>query len=381
MRLTHTRRYLVAKSTLKRVLPGRHVWPGPIDDSDSPFMSAAQPLVIDWPSAVPRPHVGLVPDIDYCPYWTKYRSFLEANDIGYELFDIHRSDWLEAADRFDVVIWRPMSFPYELEECRRKLWCMREWLGILTLPSYHEALLYEDKALQYQALRRVGAPLVPSFVSHSEEESLAQCQRTQYPVVWKLICSSGSDDVELVRSERAARRCVKQVFSFTGRRTSFPYFAQKDTVYLQRFIPKAGYDLRVIAIGDCAFGYYRDVPKKDFRASGMRTVRFDALPFDVIDLARSVADKLDMTCAAVDVLRTDGPEPYVIIECGPFPGWPQNSRWSLIVDGVPGVYRAGSGGYLFEPGNYWPQHFALARMLRREWIEPRLHAGEAVSRR
>jgi glutathione synthase/RimK-type ligase-like ATP-grasp enzyme len=342
-------------------------------------MRKAQSVVMDWPPDVGRPHVGLVPDVDYCPYWTKYRSFLEANNIVYELFDIHRSDWLQTAERFDLVIWRPMSFPYELEECRRKLWLLQECLGTLTLPLYKEALLYEDKAMQYECLHRMGAPAVPTFVAHSEEECLAHCQTLDYPVVWKFISSSGSEAVQLVRNQRTARRWVKQVFSFAGRRTPYPYFAQKNTVYMQHFVPNAEYDLRVIAIGDAAFGYYRDVPKGEFRASGMRTVRYGSLPAGAIDLARLVAENLDLTCAAVDMLPGEGPDPYLIIEFTPYAGWPQNSRWGLMVDGVPGVYRAEAGSYTFEPGNYWPQHFALARMLRRNWIDPRLRARRNVS--
>ena len=375
MRRRRTRGYFIAKNMAKGVLPGRHVWPEPIDDSDSPFMREAQPLVMDWPSAIPRPRVGLVRDVDYCPYWTKYRDFLEANGIPYEIFDIHRSDWLDVAPRFDVVVWRPMSFPYELEECRRKFWLLQSWLGIETLPSYQEALFYEDKALQYEALKHIGAPAIHTFVSSSEEESLTHCRTSQFPAVWKLVSSSGSEGVELARNERTARRWIKQVFSFTGRRTPYPYVAQKNLVYMQRFLGDAAYDLRVIAIGDCAFGYYRDVPKGDFRASGMSTVRYGALPRAAIDLARWIAKSLEMTCAAVDMLPTGVAGEFLVSELAPFPGWPQNSRWGLIVDGVPGVYRAVGDDYVFEPGKYWPQHFALARMLRRRWIEPRLRGG------
>jgi len=367
-----TRRYFVVKNAVKRVLPGRHAWPGPVDDSDSSYMSQAEPLLIDWPGGVPKPYVGLVQDVDYCPYWTKYRSFLETNEIPYELYEIHRSDWLARAERFDLVVWRPMSFPYELEECRRKFWILNEWLGVQTMPRYHEALFYEDKALQFEALRRLDLPAIPTVLTHCEHEAVARCRDADYPLVWKVTTSSGSEGVELVRDYRGAAHRVNSVFSFAGRSTSFPYAAQKNVVYLQQYVRNAAYDLRVISVGKHAFGYYRDVPKGDFRASGMHTVRFGELPPVAVDLARKVGEALDFTIVAVDMLPSTGSTPYVISEFSPYPGWPQNSRWALMVGGKPGVYESTSHGQVFRPGGFWPQHFALSRMLRRHWIEPRL---------
>jgi glutathione synthase/RimK-type ligase-like ATP-grasp enzyme len=376
-----TRRYFVAKNTMKRILPGRHVWPGPVDDSDSESMRQAEPLIMEWPPGVPKPYVGLVADVDHRPYWTKYRSFLEANQIPFELYEIHRSDWQAVAGRFDLVVWRPMSFPYELEECRRKFWILGEWLGVQTVPRYHEALFYEDKALQFEALRRHDLPVIPTVVTHCEDEAVNQCRAADYPMVWKAVTSSGSEGVELVRDAHSALSRVNSVFSFAGRATPFPYQSQKNVVYIQQYVPGASYDLRVISVGAHSFGYYRDVPKGDFRASGMHTVRFGELPAAAIDLARTVADSLDLTIVAVDMLPSRGAHPYQISEFSVFSGWPQHSEWALMVGGEPGVYETTSEGHVFRPGARWPQHFALARALQRQWIEPRLATGSALEQR
>jgi glutathione synthase/RimK-type ligase-like ATP-grasp enzyme len=68
-------------------------------------------------------------------------------------------------------------------------------------------------------------------------------------------------------------------------------------------MPNAGYDLRVIAVGNKVFGYYRDVPQGEFRASGMGMVRKGILPEDAVHLAMQVIKKLDLVIAAVDMLR------------------------------------------------------------------------------
>ena len=92
-RLTRTRRYLLLKHVAKRIVPGQHAWHGPLDDGD--LVAAVDPVVMDWPAGVPKPVVGLVKDVDDYPYWTKYRHFLEANQIPFELYDIHRSGLAE----------------------------------------------------------------------------------------------------------------------------------------------------------------------------------------------------------------------------------------------------------------------------------------------
>jgi len=258
MRLSRTRRYLLARNALKRLLPLPFAEPGPVDDG--PALEVAAPLRMAWPAGVPKPRVGLVADRDPYPYWTKYRRFLAVNEIPYELYDIHRSTWLAEAARYALVVWRPMSYPFELEECRRKFWLLEQHLGLLCYPSYAELQLYEDKISQYELLAHHGLPVVETFISASEAETLAYLASCRYPLVWKISTGSGSLGVELVRDRRTAERWTRQVFSFAGRRTYWPYLNQKNYVYLQCFLPAARYDLRVIVVGDTAFGYYRDVP-------------------------------------------------------------------------------------------------------------------------
>ena len=106
-------------------------------------------------------------------------------------------------------------------------------------------------------------------------EHLATCK---YPLVWKLTAESGSLGVELVRDRRTAERRARRVFDFCGRRTYWPYVGQKNYVYLQEFITDAGPDIRITVIGSMLFGIFRDVPKGEFRASGMGAWRWGALP-------------------------------------------------------------------------------------------------------
>ncbi len=362
MRVTRTRAYMLFKNAVKRAVPGSFAWPGPIDDSST--MEDAPPVLMDWPVGVRKPVVGLVRDVDVFPYWTKFRRFLEANDISFSLYDIHRSTWLKEAERFDAIVWRPLSFPYELEECRRKTYVLERHLGKICYPSFDEALLYEDKVLQNYFLGMHGLPVIDTFISNSEEEAREHLARHVYPAVWKVTTGSGSLGVELLPRASVGDRWVRKVFSFSGRRTYWPYLAQKDYVFVQPLEPNLGFDVRVIVIGEKVFGYYRDVPKGEFRASGMGTTRKE-LPLPcAVAVAKRVADALDVPCIAVDCLVSPEGDRALIIELSSF--IQMETPRQLLVNGEPGMLVGDA--LQFVPGKVWLQELALERFFTTRWI-------------
>lgn len=369
MRLTRTRRYWLLRNAVKQLLPKRFSEHGPFEDG--PELEVAEHVVLDWPADVRKPHVGLVRDVDIYPYWTKYRRFLQANDIPFEIYDIHRSSWLRDAQRFDMVVWAPMSCPYELEECRRKFHILEDTLGMLCYPSFAEAQLYEDKITQYELLRYHDLPVIDTFVSHSEAEAIEHLATCDYPAVWKIAAGSGSLGVELLRTRRTAERWVRRVFDFAGRRTYWPYVGQKNYVYLQRFVPNASHDLRAIVVGSMVFGYYRDVPAGEFRASGMHLVRWGSLSPAAMHLARRVAQALGLPCVAVDMLTDATGDALCIIEISSFPQIQTPDQ--LRLGGVPGAYVFDGPGdvHTFVPMRVWLQELALKLVLETHWLTPR----------
>jgi glutathione synthase/RimK-type ligase-like ATP-grasp enzyme len=368
MRLEKARHYCLLRNAAKEALPWHFPEHRPYEED--PELELADRVVIDWPPDVPKPLVGLVPDTDPSPYWTKYRRLLQTNGIPFEIYDIHRSTWLRDAEPFDLVVWRPMSYPHELEESRRKFSLIASELGIPCWPSLANLLLYEDKLLQYEELVYHGLPVVDTFVSHSRDEVMQYLSTCDYPLVWKIAAGSGSLGVELVRSRQAALRFARRVFDFSGRRTYWPFVRQKNYVYLQKFIPGAGPDVRVVMVGgSMAFGFYRQVPKGDFRASGMSTRVYGALPEEALLLARRVAKALDLPFVAVDMLNDASASAFRIIEVSPIMGifWLDQLR----VDGIPGAYvfDGPGGGYRFVPMRVWTQELALKGFIETYWLK------------
>lgn len=336
----------------------------PVDDR--PLPEEVPPVIMDWPATTPKPLVGLVKDRDRPPYWTKYQRFLEKNEIPFHYYDPHTSNWASDAAEFDVIIWRVESPPTRIEEARRKIYLLERHANKICYPRYFTAQLYEDKILQWELLRRLGYPAISTFYSASYEETAKYFASAPYPLVSKIVTGSGSTGVTKISDRRAGLAMAKRVFSLQGLPTFWPYLRQHGYVLLQPLEPNAGYDLRVLVIGSKVFGYYRDAPEGDFRASGHSATRKECLPADAMDVARHIAHDLDQEMLAVDFLRrTDGS--LGIIEMSAFVR--VDTPRQLEVDGIPGAYQLDErGDYVFEAGEAWPQELALAEFFRRRWL-------------
>ena len=329
---------------------------------DSHLAEVTTPVPLNWPADLPKPRVGLVKDVLGPPYWTRFERFLKYNNLPYEFYNVHRSDWLEQAGQFDVIIWRVISFPAQLEEARRKIYLLEKELGKFCFPSHDALLLYEDKIMQYERLRLHDLPVIETFIPHSHEEAITTADQLAYPLVSKVTTGSGSIGVELVQTARRAKAIIRDAFSYPGRWNSWPYLRQKDYVYFQKFQPNEGYDLRLVVAGKHVVGYYRDTPPGDFRASGMDLLRIDAVPEEAMRLAVEVARKLGLILTAVDLLRDPETQSWHIVEIATF----TVAHVTLFKKGYPGSFQMDeTGAFHFQPNYYWAQEMALELFFER----------------
>lgn len=328
---------------------------------DSNELQAAPPLVVRWPAEVRRPHIGLVQDVDLYPYWTKYRRFLETNHFPFRLIDIHSRSWIDMVAGLDMIVWRPTWTPSGLDEARRKIFFLNEFLGIKTYPTLRSVNLYEDKILQSWAFATLGLDTPPTVTSFSRPDALEGVKGLGEEVVWKITDGSASFGVELL-SPRRARAAVRRAFSARGRRTYWPYRNQKDYVYAQALQRDLRTDMRVIVVGPLLFGWYRDTPPGDFRASGMGRERMEALPSDALEEAWRISREIAVGAVAVDFIVDHECRQRKVIELCSFTG--VHTQAQLQVDGRSGVYlRRAPGDFEFREGRYWVQELALAEAL------------------
>lgn len=293
----------------------------------------------------------------------KYKKFLDHNKLRYETFNIHTSDWLEKVYNYDIIIWGMDSDPASLYEEKTKIYFLEKYLNKFCYPSAEELWAYEDKIRQYYILKHNNMPVVPTFITFDKKEALQYIENTEFPKVAKLNNSSGSTGVTLVKSKSKAKNLINKVFA-NGSQTPYTYIKQKNYILFQDFIDDADYDLRVIIIGDMAFGYYRLKPKNDFRASGAGIYLKKELPIDAIKIALKAKSLFNARMIAVDMINSKKTNQHYIIEASIFFG--VDTPEQLKINNIPGYYKINNYGDIenFFPGKYWVQELTLNEVLK-----------------
>jgi glutathione synthase/RimK-type ligase-like ATP-grasp enzyme len=331
------------------------------------LLESAEKITVDWPASPKKPLVGLVQEtFEKYAYWPAYQRFLVNNAIPFEYYDIHRSDFVECAKKYDLILWHTLSSPSGQAEAKSKIEFLEKDLGKQCYPSAAELWFYEDKARQHWLFEKNQLPIVKTLVSYSKAEALQFIESCSYPIVSKELTNSSSHGVRLIRNPKAAKSFCDEVFG-PGLKTTFSYLRQKDYVYFQEFVPNYGYDLRVIMAADSYFGYYRYTPAGDFRASGSDDIRKAAIPEEALLLAKKTRESLHCSrFLAVDMLKDRRDDLFYIIEASTFVQVRTSEQ--LRIDGVAGRYQFENETFNFSPGRFWVQELVLQDLMK-QWIE------------
>ncbi len=325
-------------------------------------------VIVDWPREKKKPFVGLTRDTNENPHWTKYRRFLKNNGFDFEIFEYHRSDWLEAAKNFDLIIWSPNSGPAELDEIKRKIYILEKKLGKKCFPDYETLLLCDDKVMSTYFLKMNGLPVADTFISNDYHEIEQMKTKFLFPLVSKRFHGASSREVDLIKNPAQLSRFSRRAFSFYGKKCSNAYFRQKNYVYLQRLVNGDGLDVRVNVAGNVVTGYFRKPKRNDFRASGSGIVIKEDLPLEAVEIALKTYGLIGKAMLGVDMMR-DREGKFWIIEISPFIG--VITPIQMKVDNVPGCYFLLEDGTLeFKKDNYWPQELAMKNFLERNYLLP-----------
>jgi glutathione synthase/RimK-type ligase-like ATP-grasp enzyme len=219
-------------------------------------------------------------------------------------------------------------------------------------------------------------PIVNTFVTNEKHEAMDYIKKCKFPAVAKITCGAGSQGVRLVKNYKQAKGICNKVFE-DGLPTYWRYIKQKNYIYFQDFVPNAKFDLRIIIAGNSFFGYYRQIPKDDFRASGAGKEDFATpIPEEALLLAKKVKDNFPKTkMLAVDMLKDERNGLLYIIECSIFLHVDFPSE--LTVNGRQGRYIYENGQFVFEEGKYWCQELSLLEAMK-EWINQNNCCNEKV---
>lgn len=281
------------------------------------------------------------------PHWIAY---CEERRIPYKRVNCHATDIIEQLRGCKALMWHQgQSDPRDIVIARQILSSL-EHAGFAVFPDFRTAWHFDDKVGQKYLFELLDIPSPPAHVFAERAQALEWAGVTDYPKVFKLRHGAGSAGVRLVRNETEARRLIRRAFGrgfpvydpwdnlkervYKWRLGKFgateilkalvrfafpPRFStmlgrQRGYVYFQDYIPNNDADIRVIVIGEHAFGIKRWVRPGDFRASGSGRFSYDPADIDrdCLELAFSSARKLGGSCLAFDFVRTAKGQPVIL---------------------------------------------------------------------
>lgn len=266
--------------------------------------------------------------------------------INYGIVNCHDNDIVDQLRAYDALMWHYYHDNYKDSLLAKQLLFALEQAGKVVFPNFYTNWHFDDKVGQKYLLELFRAPLVPSYVFYDKAEAKQWALQTSYPKVFKIRRGAASSNVRLVKNDRQCMRLIDQAFgngfgqfdpfqAFEDRTRRFretknplellkglgrfvnpPAFARKagrdrDYVYFQDYIPNNDFDIRLIVIGNRAYGMKRMVRSGDFRASGSGHFVYDDIEPDVLRVGFDVTKRLKLQCAAYDFIYHEG-KPLII---------------------------------------------------------------------
>lgn len=286
----------------------------------------------------------------FTPRWIEY---CKQNHIDYKLVNAYDSNIVEQLNDCDAFMWHHHQANYKDVLFAKQLLFSLEKAGKVVFPNTASGTLFDDKVGEKYLLEAIGAPAVSSYVFYTKQEALDWISKTTFPKVFKLRGGAGSANVmlahtaadaeklvrkafgkgfpqysswsnlkERIRKYRLGKTDLKDVLKGVARFFVKPDFAkmhgsEKGYVYFQDFIPNNTFDLRIIVVGDKAFGVKRMCRKDDFRASGSGSLIYDKTQIDerCVRIAFDISKKLHSQSMGYDFVFDKDNNPLIVEMC------------------------------------------------------------------
>lgn len=215
----------------------------------------------------------------------------------------------------DALLVRTMP-PASLEQVvmRMDVLSRLEAAGKLVINSARAVEAAVDKYLASAKLQAAGLLTPHTVVCQSIDAAMAAFERLEGDVVVKPLFGGEGRGIARVSDEAIAQRTFSLLTSLGA------------VLYVQRFIPHDGYDVRVLTIGEKMWAMRRRNPL-DWRTNvsrGAIAERAELLP-EWAEVARRAADAIGAKVAGVDLLPDRDGRLYAI-EVNAVPGWQALSR-------------------------------------------------------
>lgn len=227
----------------------------------------------------------------------------------------------QALHDFDAVLVRTMP-PGSLEQVVFRMDCLArlEAAGtpVINPPRAIEAAV--DKFLTTARLHAAGLPTPDTIACQTVEEAMAAFEALGGDVVVKPLFGSEGRGIARLTDDALALRAFKMLTQLGA------------VLYVQRFIPHEGFDLRLLVLGEEVLAIRR-VSVGDWRTNLSRGARAEPLAPEerLVKMARQAADAVGAVLAGVDLLPGRDGRVYVL-EVNAVPGWKGLARaWQLDI--------------------------------------------------
>lgn len=288
-----------------------------------------------------------------CSFAARWEKYCKENGIEYKLVNAYENDIVENVKDCNAFMWHFHHADYRDMQFAKSLLFSLQKRGMKVFPDFNTCWHFDDKIAQKYLLEAIDAPLVPTYVFHTEKEAIEWAESTTYPKVFKLKGGAGASNVRLARTKKDAKKLIKQCFSKGFRQyrfdeiikeewrkykqgnstlrnflrpiyyqltkrypNDFDHFRGKECgyAYFQEFIPNNTFDIRVCVVGDKAFGLKRYTRENDFRASGSGNISYSKAEIDerCVKIAFDVAKKLGAQSIALDFVFNKDNAPLIV---------------------------------------------------------------------
>lgn len=278
--------------------------------------------------------------------WIKY---CEEHNVHYKIVNCYDSNIVEQLEDCDVLLWHYHQLDYRDMLFAKGLLFALEHSGKKVFPDFKTVWHFDDKVGQKYLFETIKASFVNTYTFYDKNTASEWAKKTTYPKVFKLRGGAGSTNVSLVKNHKECKKLIKRafgkgfsqynaVFGFEERIKNYkktkdfkeilkglyrfivyPEFAkmhppEKGYVYFQDFIPNNTFDLRIIVIGNKAFGIKRMTRKNDFRASGSGLIIYDKNEIDdrCVEIAFQVNEKINSQSIAYDFVFDELNQPLIV---------------------------------------------------------------------
>jgi RimK family alpha-L-glutamate ligase len=218
-------------------------------------------------------------------------------------------------DAFDAVLVRTMA-PGTLEQVVFRMDVLgriqQQGIPVVNPPRALEAAV--DKYLASAKLHAAGLPTPPTFVCQTFEDAMEGFERLGGDVVVKPLFGSEGRGILRVEDPALALRVFKTLSQLGS------------VLYLQKFIPHDGFDIRLLLIGPHAFSIRRCNPS-DWRTNISLGATAEAVTVEpeIVAMARQAAAAIGASIAGVDILPGRDGRLY-LLEVNAVPGWQATAR-------------------------------------------------------